>query len=89
MHQVNRKALATAREATYSIEEVIGFTQNYYLSGGKEVFRKYYTVDLDNNVVHFNKCLLRNVYFSVHSLVNDKVFNEFEVIFCRNILIKN
>lgn len=84
---INQKALATAREATYSIEDVIGFTQNYYLSGGKEDFRKYYTVDWDNNVVHFNKSLLRNIYFSVHNLVGDEVFNEFEVIFCRNVFI--
>jgi chemotaxis protein methyltransferase CheR len=84
---INQKALATAREATYSIEDVIGFTQNYYFSGGKEDFRKYYTVDWDNNVVHFNKSLLRNIYFSVHNLVSDKVFNEFEIIFCRNVFI--
>ena len=84
---VNQKALEAASTATYSVDDVIGFTQNYYLSGGKRDFRNYYTINWEIKTVHFNQRLLKNVYFSVHNLVSDKVFNEFEVIFCRNVFI--
>jgi chemotaxis protein methyltransferase CheR len=84
---INQKALDTAINATYSIDDVIGFTQNYYLSGGKQDFRKYYTINWENKSVCFNKDLLKNIYFSIHNLVSDKVFNEFEVVFCRNVVI--
>jgi chemotaxis protein methyltransferase CheR len=84
---INKKALDEAASATFSLKEIIGFTQNYYLSGGREDFRKYYTVNWKNNTVQFKKSLLENIYFSVHNITSDKSINEFEVIFCRNVFI--
>jgi chemotaxis protein methyltransferase CheR len=84
---INKKALDDAASATFSFKEIIGFTQNYYLSGGKEDFRKYYTVNWESNTIQFKKSLLENICFSVHNITSDKSINEFEVIFCRNVCI--
>jgi len=35
----------------------------------------------------FSPSLTRNVVFSQHNLVTDRSFSEFNVIFCRNVLI--
>ena len=35
----------------------------------------------------FNTSLTKNVVFSQHNLVTDQSFSEFNVIFCRNVLI--
>jgi chemotaxis protein methyltransferase CheR len=35
----------------------------------------------------FSPALMRNVVFSQHNLVTDRSFSEFNVIFCRNVLI--
>ena len=45
----------------------------------------YYTAKYD--AVTINHSLKKNTLFSVHNLVSDGVFNEFQLISCRNVLI--
>ena len=54
-------------------------------AGGKRSFSEYYTAKYDGAL--FNPSLTRNVVFSQHNLVTDRSFSEFNVIFCRNVLI--
>src|SRR5215217_774602 len=54
-------------------------------AGGKRSFSEYYTAKYDGAL--FSPSLTRNVVFSQHNLVTDRSFSEFNVIFCRNVLI--
>ena len=48
-------------------------------------FSEYYTAKYDGAL--FSPSLTQNVVFSQHNLVTDRSFSEFNVIFCRNVLI--
>ena len=84
---INQYALKKAKEARYSLKDAIKFTQNYYQSGGIEEFSKYYRVDSENDEIVFNPSLLENVCYGMHNIISDTVFNQFEMVFCRNVFI--
>jgi chemotaxis protein methyltransferase CheR len=60
-------------------------TANYIQSGGRRAFASFYTAVGDRAVLH--PSLRRNIAFAQHNLVTDRSFNEFNVVFCRNVLI--
>lgn len=60
-------------------------TANYIRSGGRRAFASFYTAVGDRAVLH--PSLRRNIVFAQHNLVTDGSFNEFNVVFCRNVLI--
>lgn len=82
---INEVVLKKARSGRFPIEFIRDFTRNYQLAGGKQAFSEYYTA-LDD-VVAFHPSLIENVTFARHNFVTDASFNEFDVIFCRNVLI--
>ncbi|MGH9901885.1 MAG: CheR family methyltransferase, partial [Pyrinomonadaceae bacterium] len=45
----------------------------------------YYTADASSAIVRPH--LRKNIVFAVHHLVSDRSFNEFHLIFCRNVMI--
>ena len=55
------------------------------MQGGENDFATYYT-SLYNNAI-IRKDLRENILFSQHNLVTDQAFNEFQIIFCRNVMI--
>ena len=61
------------------------YSKNYIKAGGKEDFSGYYVAKYDN--AQFDAGLIKNVLFSAHNLSTDSVFNEFNVILCRNVMI--
>jgi chemotaxis protein methyltransferase CheR len=61
------------------------YIDNYQKAGGKNDFFSYYTARYDYLMI--NKELRTNIVFSPHNLVSDSVFNEFQLILCRNVLI--
>ena len=61
------------------------YTENYIRAGGKRSFSEYYTAMYDGAL--FSPSLTKNVVFAQHNLVTDRSFSEFNVIFCRNVLI--
>jgi chemotaxis protein methyltransferase CheR len=77
--------LATARSATFSLERVREYTQNYHAGGGRADFSSYYTVAGDRAV--FDPALVRDAVFAQHNLATDGSFNAFHLITCRNVLI--
>ena len=60
-------------------------TANYIQSGGRRAFASFYTAVGDRAILH--PSLRRNIAFAQHNLVTDRSFNEFNVVFCRNVLI--
>lgn len=61
------------------------YTANYLRAGGIHDFSNYYTARYDHAII--SKELRSHILFSQHNLVTDYVFNEFQLICCRNVLI--
>jgi chemotaxis protein methyltransferase CheR len=82
---LNKSALRKAREGIFPLKFMQEYTGNYINSRGKNSFSDYYLARYESAI--FQQSLKRNIIFSQHNLVSDSVFNEFDVIFCRNVLI--
>ncbi|WP_379131457.1 CheR family methyltransferase [Paenibacillus sp. sgz500958] len=82
---MNNRSLQQAKEGVYEISKMKQYTQNYLEAGGTRAFSEYYTAKY--NSVILQPFLRKNVIFSEHNLATDTSFNEFNVIFCRNVMI--
>ena len=82
---MNERVLRQARAGIFPLERMQEYTENYIRAGGTRSFSEYYTAKYDGAL--FKPALSRNVVFSLHNLVTDRSFAEFNVIFCRNVLI--
>jgi chemotaxis protein methyltransferase CheR len=82
---INDVVLQKAKEGRFPMQMMRDYTRNYVRAGGKRSFSEYYMAMDD--VAAFNPELTENITFSRHNLVTDTSFNEFNVIFCRNVLI--
>lgn len=82
---MNEDSLEQARKGLIPLRKMRDYTRNYLTAGGSGEFSEYYTVKSDFAV--FQPELLQNAVFAQHNLVTDQSFNEFHVIFCRNVLI--
>jgi chemotaxis protein methyltransferase CheR len=81
----NEKVLQTAKSGIFPLKFMQDYTQLYLKAGGKLSFSEYYTAAYDHAI--FRASLRDNVIFAQHNLATDSSFNEFNVIFCRNVLI--
>lgn len=61
------------------------YSENYIASGGKKDFSEYYTAKYE--WAKFDDRLKSKMIVATHNLVSDRSFNEFQLIFCRNVLI--
>jgi chemotaxis protein methyltransferase CheR len=61
------------------------YTTNYTQSNPKGAFSNYYTAAYDHVV--FRPELQSNIVWAQHNLVSDGVFNTFQAILCRNVMI--
>lgn len=82
---MNNRSLQQAKEGVYEIGKMKQYTQNYLEAGGTRAFSEYYTAKY--NSVIFQPFLRKNIIFAEHNLATDTSFNEFNVIFCRNVMI--
>ena len=82
---INDSVLQQARGGIFPLNRMQEYTDNYIRAGGKRSFSEYYTAKYDGAL--FSPALTRNIVFSQHNLVTDRSFSEFNVIFCRNVLI--
>jgi chemotaxis protein methyltransferase CheR len=82
---INDMVLQQARRGIFPLDRMQEYTDNYIRSGGTKSFSEYYTAMYDGAL--FDQRLVRNVVFAQHNLVTDRSFSEFQVIFCRNVLI--
>ena len=77
--------LDQAASGIYPLAAMQEYTRNYQEAGGAADFSDYYTADASSAIVRPH--LRKNVVFAVHNLVSDRSFNEFHLIFCRNVMI--
>lgn len=82
---INIDVLEYARNGIYDPQKMKQYAENYTKTEPKHSLSNYYTAKYD--AVKINHSLKKNVLFSVHNLASDGVFNEFQVISCRNVLI--
>jgi len=81
----NADILEVAKKGVFPLERMQLYTRNYMEAGGTDSFSSYYTAKYDS--VIFQSFLKKNIVFGQHNLVTDGSFNEFNVIFCRNVMI--
>jgi len=77
--------LERARHGIYPLRTMQEYTVAYQRAGGRTAFSSYYVADRDNAV--FSRALRRNIVFSQHNLACDRMFNEFQLVLCRNVMI--
>jgi len=82
---VNMSVLKDARKGTYTLRSMKTNAENYRLCGLPGVLNDHFTTSYDTMSIRTE--LKQNVLFSVHNLVSDVVFDEFNLISCRNVFI--
>ncbi len=82
---INTEVLKEARKGIYSFRKVKSYAENYVHAGLTGSITDHCTIMYDAATVHSE--LKQNTLFSVHNLVSDGVFNEFQLITCRNVFI--
>ncbi len=81
----NEVVLHEAQNAIYSKKSYGLYEENYIKSGGKEEFSKWF--DINDNYIEVVPHIKEKVHFFQHNLALDGEINEFQLIFCRNVLI--
>jgi chemotaxis protein methyltransferase CheR len=82
---INEAVLARAREGVFPLDKMQEYTGNYIRAGGKRSFSEYYLAKYEGAL--FDRTLTDNVVWAPHNLVQDRSFNTFNVILCRNVMI--
>lgn len=82
---INSEILNSAKNGLYSKEAYNRFLKNYYKAGGDESFSSYFKdygefVEVDDEI-------RKNILFFKHNLVKGEKINDFQLIFCRNVMI--
>ena len=82
---INTGCLKEARKGIYSLRKIKSYAENYQLAGLNGSITDHFTILYDAATIHSE--LKQNTLFSVHNLISDTVFNEFQLISCRNVFI--
>jgi chemotaxis protein methyltransferase CheR len=82
---ISTRMLDKAAEGIYDLSKLKNYSANYHAAGGRYSLSDYYHAAYDAAI--FNADIKKNMLFSVHNLAMDKVFNEFQLVVCRNVLI--
>ena len=82
---MDEAVLKQARDGIFPLRSVRSYEHNYDAAGGKGRLEDYYTAAYGSAM--FSASLRDNIVFSQHNLAQDRSFNEFNAIFCRNVLI--
>jgi len=82
---INSDVLEFAKNGIYDLQKMKQYSENYQKTGAIHTLSDYYTARYD--AASINHSLKKNVLFSAHNLASDGVFNEFQLISCRNVLI--
>jgi chemotaxis protein methyltransferase CheR len=82
---INPGNLEKAKKGIMPLDAMKEYVSNYTKAGGESDFASYYTARYNNAIIA--RELRERVVFSQHNLVTDRVFNEFQLICCRNVMI--
>lgn len=82
---LNPTVIENIKQGIFPISQMKQYSENYILSGGKKDFSNYYTAKYE--WAKFDERFKYKMIAATHNLVSDRSFNEFQLIFCRNVLI--
>lgn len=82
---INTEVLNEARKGIYSLRKIKSYSENYLFTGLPGSLTDHFTMMYDAATIHSE--LKQNTLFSVHNLISDTGFNEFQMISCRNVFI--
>jgi chemotaxis protein methyltransferase CheR len=82
---INEAVLQRAQAGVFPIDKMRDYTENYIRAGGRRSFSEYYLAKYEGAL--FERTLTENVVWAPHNLVQDRAFNEFNLILCRNVMI--
>lgn len=82
---LNPAVLEQAKKGIFPARMMQQYSENYLASGGRHDFSQYYTANY--GYAKFDESLAQAMVFSLHNLVSDRSFNEFDLILCRNVMI--
>jgi len=82
---INAEMLSQAKKGIYSLRNIKSYAENYKQAGMPGTLTDHFTIMYDAASIQTE--LKRNTLFSVHNLISDNVFNEFQMITCRNVFI--
>ncbi|MDX8390842.1 MAG: protein-glutamate O-methyltransferase CheR [Mariprofundaceae bacterium] len=82
---ISDSALVIAKQGIYAADHIKTYTENYHLAEGEHEFSDYYIARYGRAIMGSD--LRKHITFANHNLVSDGVFNEFQLILCRNVLI--
>jgi chemotaxis protein methyltransferase CheR len=82
---INAGVLETARAGVFPLQKMQEYTENYIRAGGTRAFSEYYLAKYEGAL--FDRSLIENVVWAPHNLGQDRSFNTFHVILCRNVMI--
>jgi chemotaxis protein methyltransferase CheR len=82
---INEAVLERARDGVFPLEKMKEYTENYIRAGGTRSFSEYYLAKYEGAL--FDRMLIDNVVWAPHNLVQDRSFNTFNAILCRNVMI--
>jgi len=82
---INEAVLERAQKGVFPLEKMKEYTENYIRAGGQRSFSEYYLAKYEGAL--FERTLTENVVWAQHNLVQDRLFNTFNLILCRNVMI--
>ena len=82
---INETVLGRARDGVFPLDKMKEYTENYIRAGGTRSFSEYYLAKYEGAL--FERTLSENVVWAPHNLVQDRSFNTFNLILCRNVMI--
>ncbi|OIN60871.1 CheR family methyltransferase [Arsenicibacter rosenii] len=82
---INPANLEQARKGMVPVHPMKEYAHNYQQAGGRRDFTGYFT--FFNEGAEIKPELRKDIIFAQHNLVSDQVFNEFQLIICRNVMI--
>jgi chemotaxis protein methyltransferase CheR len=82
---INTEVLNEARKGIYTYRKIKSYTENYRLCELPDSLTDHFTII--NDTASVLNGLKQNTLFSVHNLIADHAFNEFQLISCRNVFI--
>ncbi len=82
---LDKDILKRAQMGKYTLKNMELNSKNYIRFQGNHKLEDYYSVK--NNLAVLNPDLISNVSFRSHDLVKGDIFNKFDLILCRNVMI--
>jgi chemotaxis protein methyltransferase CheR len=82
---INAEMLNSAKKGIYSLRNIKSYSENYKQTGLPGTLTDHFTIMYDAATIHSE--LKKQTLFSVHNLISDGIFNEFQMICCRNVFI--